>query len=90
MPAQTPVGQWQSPITSELITSKSIGLGAVKAAPDGLIYWLEARPTEGGRSVLVRRYACTRSSCPACSLLVGADDAVFVLHHMHQVMEPMP
>ena len=55
MPSQAPVGQWQSPITSEMITSKSIGLGAAKAGPDGLIYWLEARPTEGGRSVLVRR-----------------------------------
>ena len=55
MPTPAPVGQWQSPITSEMITSKSIGLGAAKAGPDGLIYWLEARPTEGGRSVLVRR-----------------------------------
>ncbi|KAK9790131.1 hypothetical protein WJX73_001662 [Symbiochloris irregularis] len=57
MAAEAPVGGWNSPITSELITSKSIRLGAARAGPDGLVYWLEGRPTEGGRSVLVRRNA---------------------------------
>ena len=56
MATEAPVGDWVSPVTSELITSKSIGLGAAKAGPDGLVYWLEGRPTEGGRQVLVRRY----------------------------------
>ena len=50
-----PVGEWESPITSELITSQSISLGAPVIAPDGHLYWLEGRPTEGGRQVLVRR-----------------------------------
>ncbi|MBE9118577.1 S9 family peptidase [Lusitaniella coriacea LEGE 07157] len=49
-----PFGSWKSPITSDLITSSTIGLGSV--ALDGEdIYWLEGRPTEGGRNVLVRR-----------------------------------
>ncbi len=52
---QAPVGKWDSPITSEMITSSSIGLGGPKLAPDGVVFWLEGRPTEGGRQVLVMR-----------------------------------
>jgi hypothetical protein len=50
-----PVGEWQTPITSELITAQTIRLGAPTIAPDGSIYWIEGRPKEGGRQVLVRR-----------------------------------
>jgi dipeptidyl aminopeptidase/acylaminoacyl peptidase len=53
-PKTAPYGSWKSPITSDLIVSATIGLGFV--APDGEdLYWLEVRPTEGGRNVLVRR-----------------------------------
>lgn len=52
---EAPVGEWISPITSELITSSSIRLGNARPGRDGYIYWLEARPSEGGRSVLVRQ-----------------------------------
>ena len=49
-------GSWSSPITSEMIVAASIGLGEIML--DGAdVYWLEARPQEGGRSVLVRRAA---------------------------------
>ncbi len=51
-----PYGSWKSPITSDLITSGSIGL--TQPLIDGQnIYWLEMRPTEGGRTVLVKRDA---------------------------------
>lgn len=47
-------GSWPSPISSNSIVSASVGLGTVTI--DGSdIYWLEARPTEGGRNVIVRR-----------------------------------
>lgn len=47
-------GTWKSPITSDLIVTGTIGLS--QAALDGEdIYWLELRPTEAGRTVLVRR-----------------------------------
>ncbi|CAL5220350.1 g2347 [Coccomyxa viridis] len=52
---EAPVGTWETPITSELITSQSIRLGAPVVSGDGSVYWLEGRPTEGGRQVLVRR-----------------------------------
>jgi hypothetical protein len=53
--AAKPVGMWETPITSELITSQSIRLGAPIVGADGSVYWLEGRPTEGGRQVLVTR-----------------------------------
>jgi len=49
-----PYGAWRSPITSDLIVGETIGLGDILV--DGAdIYWIEGRPREGGRSVLVRR-----------------------------------
>jgi dipeptidyl aminopeptidase/acylaminoacyl peptidase len=51
-----PYGSWKSPITSELIVSKSIRLGAAFGVGEA-VYWSEARPLEGGRNVLVRQGA---------------------------------
>jgi dipeptidyl aminopeptidase/acylaminoacyl peptidase len=48
-----PYGSWRSPITSELIVAQSISLGDVGIA-GGHIYWLEGRPQEQGRTVVVR------------------------------------
>jgi dipeptidyl aminopeptidase/acylaminoacyl peptidase len=48
-----PYGSWKSPITSDLIVKESIGLGQVKMEGDD-IYWIEMRPSEGGRQVIVR------------------------------------
>ena len=53
-PKVAPYGSWKSPITSDLIVSETIVLGQI--ALDGQdIYWVEMRPTEGGRYVIVRR-----------------------------------
>ncbi len=46
-------GSWKSPITSDLIVKESIGLSQVKLDGDD-IYWIEMRPSEGGRQVIVR------------------------------------
>ena len=47
-------GSWKSPITTEMIVSESISLGDM--AIDGEnIYWLEMRPSEDGRYVIVKR-----------------------------------
>ena len=55
MPSPTiaPFGSWKSPITSDLIVAQSIGLGGV-VFDNNDIYWLEGRPQEKGRSVLVK------------------------------------
>jgi dipeptidyl aminopeptidase/acylaminoacyl peptidase len=49
-----PYGAWRSPITSDLIVGEALGLGEIRV-DGGDIYWIEGRPSEGGRNVLVRR-----------------------------------
>ncbi len=53
MPLTAPYGSWKSPITSDLIVSETIGLGQIALDGDD-IYWMESRPSEAGRNVLVR------------------------------------
>jgi dipeptidyl aminopeptidase/acylaminoacyl peptidase len=54
MPPRTaPYGSWKSPITSELIVAQSVSLTDVRL-DGGNIYWLEGRPQEQGRNVIVR------------------------------------
>jgi dipeptidyl aminopeptidase/acylaminoacyl peptidase len=48
-----PYGSWKSPITSDLIVAQSISLTDVRL-DGGTIYWLEGRPQEQGRNVVVR------------------------------------
>lgn len=54
-----PYGSWRSPITSDLIVAKTIGVGGAQfdhADPHGTtVYWSEMRPAEGGRYAIVRR-----------------------------------
>ncbi len=53
-PNTAPYGAWKSPITADLIVSGNISLGQMALdGPD--LYWLEGRPTEGGRIVIVQR-----------------------------------
>ena len=54
MPKNThPYGRWPSAITAELITRDSLGLGEVQVAGND-IYYIERRPQEKGRCVIVR------------------------------------
>ena len=49
-----PYGSWDSPVTTDSIVSETVHLGG--PIVDGSdLYWLEGRPSEGGRNVLVRR-----------------------------------
>src|SRR5580700_8040366 len=50
---KAPYGSWKSPVTSDLIAAKSIGLPEVRIDGEE-IYWLESRPHEAGRYVVVR------------------------------------
>ena len=55
-PKIAPYGSWKSPITSDLIVEGSVGLS--QPVFDGEdIYWLELRPKESGRNVVVKRDA---------------------------------
>ncbi|MCB0133541.1 MAG: S9 family peptidase [Caldilineaceae bacterium] len=46
-------GSWRSPITAELLAESTVHLGEVRVDGDA-VYWIETRPSEQGRSVVVR------------------------------------
>lgn len=51
-----PYGTWPSPVSAALVAGKTVALSDVRV--DGRdIYWIEGRPAEGGRRVLVRARA---------------------------------
>jgi dipeptidyl aminopeptidase/acylaminoacyl peptidase len=51
--AQTPYGEWESPISAADVAADTRGFGPI-AVDDGDVYWLERRPDEDGRGVVVR------------------------------------
>jgi len=50
----SPYGTWKSPITADLLASSSRRLGQIKIDNHNL-YWLESRPDEAGRQVVMER-----------------------------------
>ena len=51
-----PYGSWQSPITSDLIVSETVRLSDIVLSGSD-VFWVEMRPSEGGRTVIVRSTA---------------------------------
>ena len=49
----SPYGSWKSPISADLVASSETGLEQIRIDGD-YIYWIERRPQEGGRKVIVR------------------------------------
>jgi hypothetical protein len=52
--APTPFGSWRSPITAQMLVQGAVGFGDMSIDGDTL-YWVESRPEEAGRYVIVRR-----------------------------------
>lgn len=52
-------GSWKSPITADLIVAGTVSLSDLMI-DGGDIYWIEMRPAEAGRGVIVRRTASGR------------------------------
>ena len=52
MPTTKPYGSWASPITTDFIVADSVGLGQIALDGDD-VYWVEMRPMEEGRHVVV-------------------------------------
>ncbi len=50
----SPFGSWKSPITMDTVLAKSVRLSEV-ALEGSSIYWIEGRPEESGRNVIVKR-----------------------------------
>ena len=53
---QKAFGSWPSPISAELITRAAPGLNCLQSHDDSL-FWVESRPWEGGRNVIMCRQA---------------------------------
>ena len=53
-PKIAPYGSWKSPITSDLIVEGTVGLSQPSFDGDD-IYWMEMRPKEAGRNVIIKR-----------------------------------
>ena len=51
---KAPFGSWKSPITSDLIVADTVGISS-PTWHRGELLWIESRPQESGRNVLVRR-----------------------------------
>ena len=54
MTTTAPYGSWRSPITADLLVENVVRLSSVSTV-GGDVYWVEGRPSEGGRQQLVRR-----------------------------------
>ena len=83
---ELPYGSWPSPITAKFITSSSVRLGSLSVDKEGELYWLEGRPQEKGRQVVVRYEGMGRATGPAADR--GATDvtpaAVNVRTRVHE------
>uniref|UniRef100_A0A2N9HSW5 Peptidase S9 prolyl oligopeptidase catalytic domain-containing protein n=1 Tax=Fagus sylvatica TaxID=28930 RepID=A0A2N9HSW5_FAGSY len=49
-----PYGSWKSPLTADVVSGSSKRLGGTAVDSHGRLIWLESRPTESGRAVLVK------------------------------------
>src|SRR4030081_1047951 len=50
----SPYGSWRSPVTADAIVAGVVGLSQIQLDGDDT-YWVEGRPAEAGRNVIVRR-----------------------------------
>jgi dipeptidyl aminopeptidase/acylaminoacyl peptidase len=54
-PPALPCGSWPSPLAAATLASAALRLATPAFARDGSVLWLEGRPSEGGRTVLVQQ-----------------------------------
>ena len=52
MTTRAAFGTWKSPVSTDLITRDSVRLSAT-SLDHGSVYWIESRPSEGGRYALM-------------------------------------
>ncbi|XP_044438575.1 uncharacterized protein [Triticum aestivum] len=55
--ATAPYGSWESPISAAAVSSAGKTVEGLAVAGDGRLLWVETRPEEGGRAVLVKEGA---------------------------------
>jgi dipeptidyl aminopeptidase/acylaminoacyl peptidase len=60
-----PCGSWPSPFDAQSLTAAALRLGSPGFLPDGAVLWVEGRPADSGRSVLVK---CAAIDCAPTTL----------------------
>ncbi|KAK3131943.1 hypothetical protein QOZ80_6AG0513700 [Eleusine coracana subsp. coracana] len=55
--ATAPYGSWESPITAAVVSAAGRTVEGLAVSGDGRLVWVETRPEEGGRAVLVKEAA---------------------------------
>ncbi|MGC3956156.1 MAG: prolyl oligopeptidase family serine peptidase [Propionicimonas sp.] len=71
---EAPYGSWQSPITAADLTAATVGLSAGLVS-DGVRYWIQAHPEQGGRVTLWREDSAGRSELtPDAYLRTGVNE----------------
>lgn len=55
--ATAPYGSWESPISAAAVSAAGKAVEGLAVAGDGRLLWVETRPEEGGRAVLVKEGA---------------------------------
>lgn len=78
----TPYGEWPSPIAPEDVAEGGREFGGVDVA-DGHVYWLERRPSEGGRGVVCRTAVGGAGDTPAFEELTPSEFDVRTLVHQY-------
>ncbi|MFW5999836.1 MAG: S9 family peptidase [Halorubrum sp.] len=78
----TPYGEWPSPIAPEDVADGGREFGTVEIA-DGHAYWLERRPSDGGRGVVCRTPVDARGDAPATEELTPPGLDVRTLVHQY-------
>ncbi|KAL6861819.1 hypothetical protein ACP4OV_017519 [Aristida adscensionis] len=53
-PVAAPYGSWRSPITADVVSGSDKRLGGIALGGDGRLLWIEGRPEEKGRMVIVK------------------------------------
>lgn len=71
---EAPYGSWQSPITAADLTAATVGLSAGLVS-DGVRYWTQSHPEQGGRVTLWREDSAGRSELtPDAYLRTGVNE----------------
>lgn len=77
-----PYGFWESPISTDLLLSKSTGLSEVfvPSGSDDSVAWIESRPSEAGRSAFMHLSSLSSPASSATDLTSGKYNARSGVH----------
>lgn len=82
-PTTAPYGEWESPVTSESLTTATVGLSGVAVTEDS-VFWQESRPSDGGRSAIVVMPLSGKDVATEVDVVPTATDDFSVQSRVHE------